>query len=199
MAVHHQLTGRFILSLAVGIAAWSAEAPRKAPELQFHMPDGKTASLTALRGKKVCAVAFISTTCPHCQAYIQTLNGIQKDYAEKGVQIVAVAFNPGADKALAPFIEQFKPTFPVGWDPDTAVLDFLQMSILKPGYVPKVAFIDRSGNIRLQVNQADGPEEFFREADKSTRAELDELLKAPAPHRPTTSAAKKTVNTAAKK
>jgi len=197
--VVHKLTAQFILSLAFCSAGSLPDAPRKAPDFQIHMADGKNLSLSEFRGKKVCVVAFISTTCPHCQAYVQMLSGIQRDYAERGVQILGVAFDDGAEKALPGFLQQFRPAFPLGWDKHADVMGFLQISILSPGFVPKVAFIDRGGTIRKQFQHQDRVDEFFNDPDKSTRATLDEILKAPATtHKSTPSAQKKTASTTQK-
>ena len=169
-----------ILTIVSGVAL-CAELPRKAPEFQVHMVDGKNLSLSTFR-QKITLVAFLSTTCPHCQHYVQILNGINKDYAAKGVQIVGAAFDDGAQSKLPAFLQQFQPTFPLGWDDHTAVLGFMQISILNPGFVPKVVFIGRGGTI---VKQFEGTDDFFKDPEKSTRATLYELLKAPmSQHRP---------------
>src|SRR5438045_9517048 len=100
--------------LATLITASASDLPRKSPDLALHMADGKSISLSQFKGK-VVAVAFISTTCPHCQNYVQTLSAIQKEYAPKGVQILGAAFNDGAQSLLPAFIQQFEPAFPMGW------------------------------------------------------------------------------------
>src|SRR5215470_17178454 len=96
------------LCLATLMTATAADLPRKCPELALHMADGKNVPLSQFKGK-VVAIAFISTTCPHCQNYTQTLSTIQKDYAAKGVQILATAFNDGAQSLLPAFVQQFQP------------------------------------------------------------------------------------------
>jgi len=166
------------LSAALALAlmtATAADLPRKCPELALHMADGKSIPLTQYKGK-VVAIAFISTTCPHCQNYVQTLSAIQKDYAPKGVQILAAAFNDGAQTLLPVFLQQFQPAFPLGWEDRVSALSFMQISVLNQGYVPKVVFIDRAGMIQKQF---EGQDPFFHDPDKSTRAALDEMLKAP--------------------
>ena len=164
------------------MAVRAADMPRKAPELALHTADGKDLQLSQFKGK-VVALAFISTTCPHCQNYTQTLSAIQKDYAPKGVQILAAAFNDGAQALLPAFLAQFHPAFPVGWEDRVSALAFMQISILNQGYVPKVVFIDRAGMIQKQF---EGQETFFLNPDKNTRATLDEMLKAPVAHHKTT-------------
>ena len=166
----------FVLVSSMAItAAWAADVPRKCPDYAVHMPDGRTVPLNQYRGK-VVAMAFISTTCPHCQQFTQTLNAIQKEYAPRGVQVLAVAFNDNAQALVPDFIKQFQPVFPVGWEDRVHALSFLGISILNQGYVPKIVFIDRAGMIQKQY---DGQDPFFQDGDKNTRAALDELLKTP--------------------
>jgi peroxiredoxin len=161
--------------LCFAALVWAVDLPRKAPEFAVHLPDGKNLTLDQFRGK-VLAVAFISTTCPHCQNYTRTLSTIQKEYAPRGVQILGVAFNDNAQALVPDFIKQFQPAFPVGWENRVNTLSFLGISILNQGYVPKIVFIDRSGTIQKQY---EGQDPFFLDPDKSTRGALDELLKAP--------------------
>jgi peroxiredoxin len=165
-----------IACLALVSTVWASDLPRKAPNLALHLHNGKDLPVSQFHGKLI-ALAFISTTCPHCQHYTQALSVIQKDYAARGVQILAAAFNDDAKVALPGFIQQFQPNFPVGWEDRTSALSFLQISVLNQGYVPKVVFIDRAGVIQKQF---EGQDDFFRDPDKNTRATLDEMLKAPA-------------------
>jgi thiol-disulfide isomerase/thioredoxin len=162
-------------SLAVA-ATWAADVPRKCPDFTVHLSDGKSLPLSTFHGK-VMAVAFISTTCPHCQHYTQTLSAIQKEYGSRGVQVIGVAFNDNAQALVAPFVAQFQPAFPVGWENRVNALSFLGISVLNQGYVPKIVFIDRAGMIQKQY---DGQDMFFQDPEKNTRIVLDEMLKTPA-------------------
>jgi len=165
------------LGLVTLITLSGADLPRKCPDLALHLADGKNLSLSQFHGK-VVALAFISTTCPHCQNYTKVLSVIQKEYGPKGVQVLAAAFNDGAQSLLPGFVAQFQPAFPVGWEDRVSALSFMQISILNQGYVPKIVFIDRNGVIQKQF---EGQDPFFQDPDKSTRAALDGMLKASAP------------------
>ena len=173
-----------VLSFFAFTAMWAADVPRKSPDFTIHLPDGKNLPLTSFRGK-VLAVAFISTTCPHCQHYTQTLSAIQREYGPRGVQVLGVAFNDNAQALVPDFIRQFQPAFPLGWENRVNALSFLGISILNQGYVPKIVFIDRAGMIQKQY---EGQDPFFQDPEKNTRAALDDLLKA------TPGAAKKTAS-----
>jgi thiol-disulfide isomerase/thioredoxin len=168
-----KLTALACLSMGLSVA-WAADLPRKAPVFEIHLADGKNLSPAQFKGK-IVALALISTTCPHCQHYTQTLSVIQQEYGPRGVQILAAAFNDDARTALPLFLQQFRPAFPTGWVDRTSALSFLEISVLNQGYVPKVAFIDRDGVIQKQF---EGQDPFFQDPDKATRAALEEMLKA---------------------
>ena len=125
---------------------------------------------------KIVALAFIDTTCPHCQELTGTLKGIVRDYAARGVVVLECAFNDGAEAGLAEFQQRFGPTFPVGWNSRAAVMSYLQYNLLdpRPLYVPHMVFIDRAGAIRADYP---GEDVFFRDPNASIRAELDKLLR----------------------
>jgi hypothetical protein len=175
-----------ILTLVAASAAIAAdpppgpppEIPRKATELMIQMP-GRPTPLSAFRGY-VCAVAFMSTTCPHCQNLAGVLGPIQQEYASKGVQVLGVVFNPEAITELGNFAHVYaKNMFPIGMSTDPIVAAFLQHP---PGmhYIPMMAFIDKQGIIRgehLGLTDA----QFFKEdvVSLNVRSELDRILKEP--------------------
>src|SRR5437016_1497850 len=134
----------FLLVSWMAIApTWAADVPRKCPDYAVHLADGRNFPLNQYRGK-VVAMAFISTTCPHCQQYTQTLNAIQKEYGPRGVQVLGVAFNDNAQALVPDFIKQFQPAFPLGWENRVNALSFLGISILHQGYVPTAVLTDRA-------------------------------------------------------
>src|ERR1700733_4388550 len=102
----------FVL-LLTGLAAYAQEVPRPAGEFAIKLPNGQITLVSQYAGK-VVLLAFISTTCPHCQHTTGVLSAIQNEYASRGVQVLAAAFNPDAVQLVPGFISQFKPTFPVG-------------------------------------------------------------------------------------
>src|SRR5580704_18142836 len=106
------------LFLALSLAAISVLAqppmPRKAPELTVVEPSGKQTLLSSYRGK-VVALAFIFTTCPHCQAECGVLSKLHSELGDKGFQPLGVAFNENAGLLVNDFIQKFHPSFPVGF------------------------------------------------------------------------------------
>jgi len=55
--------------------------------------DGKTYGLEEFAGKPVLAVIFSCNHCPYVQAYEDRLIRIQRDYGNRGVQLVAINSN----------------------------------------------------------------------------------------------------------
>ena len=123
----------------------------------------------------------------------QVLSRIQKQYGPKGVQFIAACFDDGVAPKLPAFLQQFQPPFPVGWAERERVHAWLGFSIMRPVYVPILAFIDAKGTVRYQFTGDDSA--YLSNAEVNIAGTLDSLLKGPAP----AAAAKPVAKTAAKK
>ena len=137
-----------------------APLPRKAPEFVIQMPDGTQKLLSSYRGK-VVAMAFMFTTCPHCQNTAKLLSLIQTEYAAKGVQVLGVTFDQDAAQRVLQFDKGLGLNFPTGYSKPAPVLEFLGIPPTNPYFVPGLVFIDKAGNIRSQFI---GDEKFLGEA-----------------------------------
>jgi len=95
-----------LLALALAAAAPLAgqAVPRKAGEWTIQVPNAKPISLTDYKGKPV-VLAFVLTTCPHCQHCVELLNKLQPEYAKRGVTIVASAIDQNAATAVPLFVK----------------------------------------------------------------------------------------------
>lgn len=168
---------------AFGSAFSAAPVPRKAPEFVIQSPDGKQTLLSSYRGKTV-VLAFMFTTCPHCQKLAGILSQLQKEYADKGVQVLGATFNPTAQQEVQQFNRVFGVNFPCGYTQSESVMQFLQLPASQPPFVPIVILIDKTGTIRAQHlmigdTTHDATEnDFFAHPETSVKAELDKLLKA---------------------
>jgi peroxiredoxin len=149
--------------------------PRPSPDFTIHLTPATQTSPKQYKGK-VVLVAFIQTTCPHCQQSVPVLNGLQRQYGPRGLQVLAAAFNPKAETLVPGFIHQFQPNFPVGWAADPEVRTYLNHSVMAPLYVPTMVFIDRKGIIQHQYL---GGDPFFNDRDKNLRETIEEMLKQP--------------------
>lgn len=166
------------LFLALTLASLSALAqpplPRKAPEFTVVESTGKQTLLSSFKGK-VVVLAFIFTTCPHCQAECGVLTKLQGELGDKGFQPLAVAFNDNAGMLVNNFVQTFHPSFPVGYAGRQTVTDYLQLSDATPWVVPQIVLIDRKGMIVAQ-SAPKGTEALQEEA--SLREKITALLGA---------------------
>jgi peroxiredoxin len=64
-----------------------------APDFNLLGIDGKKYSLTSFKDKKALIVIFSCNHCPYVQAYEDRIKQIQKDYQNKGVEIIAINSN----------------------------------------------------------------------------------------------------------
>ncbi len=70
-----------------------------APEFSLPGIDGKTHTLAEYSGSGVLAVVFTCNHCPAAQLYEQRLQRIAKDYAGRGVSLIAI--NPDGPNTIA--------------------------------------------------------------------------------------------------
>ena len=173
---------KVISLLLIAIAAFAAQVPRKASEFVIHTPDGKQLLLSSYRGKTV-VLALMFTTCPHCQKAATVLSGLQKEYADKGVQVLGATFDAQAATQVKQFDTIFAKDFPCGYTDPPSVLRFLQQPADDPPFVPVLVFIDKTGMIRAvhmvtAATPQGGPEQqFFDSPQVTIRAELEKVLK----------------------
>jgi cytochrome oxidase Cu insertion factor (SCO1/SenC/PrrC family) len=147
--------------------------PRKAPELTIIEPSGKQTLLSSYKGK-VIALAFILTTCPHCQAECGVLTKLQGELGSKGFQPLAVAINDSNGTLVPGFMQTYHPSFPVGYLPNRqTVVDYLQLNDKELWNVPQVVLIDRKGMIVAQ-SAPKGSEEL--QLEDSLRKKIADLL-----------------------
>src|SRR5205807_365223 len=64
-----------------------------APDFSLPAVDGKTYSLGSFKDKPILVVAFWCNHCPYVQAWEDRTIAVQKDFASKGVQFVAINAN----------------------------------------------------------------------------------------------------------
>jgi thiol-disulfide isomerase/thioredoxin len=164
------------LWLAMALCAWSAEVPRAAPPFTILRKGAPNIELRQFRGK-VVALAFIHTTCPHCQNLTRSLNALAREFAGRNAQFLECAFNDDAQATMPDFLALFNPPYPVGWSYQGPVREFLKVGLMDGHFmVPHMVFLDAGGVIRLDVRAQD---DFFRDTDANIRAALNRLL-APA-------------------
>jgi peroxiredoxin len=167
-----------ILTLAAALAAAGQQLPRKAPDFTINLNGGKKIQVADYKGKAV-VLAFILTTCSHCQATTGLLNRLQMEYGPRGLQVIESAIEQGGEAFVPRFIQQYQPKFPVGFNEFAQAQTFMQFPPMKTMYMPGLVFIDRQGNIVAQ-HIGNDPEMSEAMQEKSIRALIEKILKAPA-------------------
>lgn len=125
---------------------WQVEHP--AGEFVIHMTDGSQKLLSSYRGK-VVVMAFMYTTCTHCQHTAGVLAKINTEYANKGVQILGIVIDKGGDKNIPNFLKITGANFPVGFSDSDQAIKFLH-GPTDGWFIPMLAFVDRHGMIRYE-------------------------------------------------
>lgn len=140
-----RLLGSFLI---LTFALCAGQIPRRAPKFSMSLVDGSILCLSQYHGK-VVLMAYILTTCPHCQAATGVFKQLQTDLGPKGLQIIECAVEDDSNKHIAEFQNRFKPNFPLGWSERASVAPVLQPDE-KLHIMPQSVLIDRKGMIRAQ-------------------------------------------------
>ena len=69
------------------------ELGKRAPDFDLLGVDGRRYSLDSFADKRALVIIFSCNHCPYVKAYEDRMVSIQKDYAPKGVQLVAINSN----------------------------------------------------------------------------------------------------------
>jgi peroxiredoxin len=175
MARQGMLTAALAL-MCIAAPLAGATLPRPAPDFTISLTNGKQIQLSQYRGK-VVVLAFILTTCSHCQRTTGYLNKLQAELGPHGLQVIESAIEENARGNVPGFVQQFQTPFPVGYNTNTVqVLDFLQHPTMMIPHMPLLAFIDRQGVIRAQHEGNEEP--FFGpEHEQYLRNQIEVLLK----------------------
>lgn len=85
---------------------------KKAPDFSLKTADGKTLTLSELKGK-VVLVNFWATWCGPCRAEIPGFEEVYKKYRSGGFEIVGVSLDRGGWKDVNPFLKKFPVSYPI--------------------------------------------------------------------------------------
>ncbi|MBI5892912.1 MAG: TlpA family protein disulfide reductase [Deltaproteobacteria bacterium] len=150
------------LFAAAGIEQVNGKPPAK--EFSLETMEGKKVSIGDFKGK-VVFLNFWATWCPPCKFEMPAMENLYKRYKDKGLEIVAVNLQEGAD-TVKRFMQKNGYTF-------TALLDSNGdvSAVYNVSYLPITYIIDKNGKL---VGKAIGA----REWDSSSITNLvEELLK----------------------
>jgi peroxiredoxin len=119
-----------------------------APDFTFPGLDGKMVSLSDYKGK-VVLVNIWATWCPPCVKEMPSMEKLYRKFKGENFEILAVSLDEPGPKAVAPFMEKTRLTFP-------ALID--SKGAIKPVYritgIPESFIIDKQG---LLIKKIVGP------------------------------------------
>jgi len=135
----------------------------KAPDFALKDINGKTVSLSALKGK-VVLLNFFATWCPPCKAEIPALNKLQRALNPRGLEVIAVSTDRSVND-IKSFLEKNRVDFPILFDADRNVAKKYRVFSM-----PTTFLINRNGII---------VEKFYGEYDwteSETKGKIEKLL-----------------------
>jgi peroxiredoxin len=117
----------------------------QAPDFRLTALDGRTVSLSALRGK-VVMVHFWATWCPPCVEEMPTLERLYRAMFGQEFELLAVSVDEGGAPAVGAFLKKNRLTLPVLLNPDRSVAALY--GTLK---FPETYLVDREGFVRKKI------------------------------------------------
>jgi cytochrome c biogenesis protein CcmG, thiol:disulfide interchange protein DsbE len=109
----------------------------------------KQKTLADYRGK-VLMINVWATWCLPCRVEMPSIEALNKEYAQKGLKIVAVSIDdPGTDSTIRAFVKQYGLTFEVLHDPQGKISEAYDIT----GY-PETFIVGKDGVIRRKLMSA---------------------------------------------
>ncbi len=153
-------------ALCLGGAAFAAVGKgQHAPDFSLPALKGGTASLASLKGK-VVLIDFWAQWCEPCKKELPQLDRLAKEYAGKGVVVLAVNIDKQRDNAER-MVKQLGLSLNVLLDPAGSVAGTYDLPKMPTSFV-----VDKKGIIRYVNEGFDGAQDVAR-----FKQELDELTK----------------------
>jgi peroxiredoxin len=139
--------------IAAGLLTWSAPSfafPKKgkpAPPFQVVSTSGQKLSLSNYKGS-VLVIEFFTTWCGGCKESIPHLANLQKQFGEKGLQILALNIGQGDSlEQVKSFIDKYKISYPVALADESVVYDDYAIRM-----VPTLFIVDKKGVLVEKLN-----------------------------------------------
>jgi peroxiredoxin len=115
------------------------------PRFALQDLDGRTVTVPDdLKGKAVI-IHFWADWCQYCVEEMPAIDGLYRQYRDKGLTVYAVNVSQSADVAKA-FVKRVRVTYPILLDPDGKTAK--QYSVLG---LPRTFFLDRKGRIKYKL------------------------------------------------
>ena len=114
------------------------------PSFSLQALDGRIVTLADFKGKAV-VMHFWADWCTYCLEEMPVLDGLYRQYRDRGLMIYAVNVGQGRDAAMA-FVQKMKVAYPILLDSDSRTSKTYGVLGL-----PRTFFIDRKGNIKYKL------------------------------------------------
>jgi cytochrome c biogenesis protein CcmG, thiol:disulfide interchange protein DsbE len=127
------------------------ELGTRAPDFKAYTLDSapRQKTLADYRGK-VLMINVWATWCLPCRVEMPSIEALNKEYAPKGLKIVAVSIDdPGTDSTIRAFVKQYRLTFEVLHDPQGKISEAYDIT----GY-PETFIVGKDGVIRRKLMSA---------------------------------------------
>jgi cytochrome c biogenesis protein CcmG, thiol:disulfide interchange protein DsbE len=127
------------------------ELGTRAPDFKAYTLDSvpRQKTLADYRGK-VLMINVWATWCLPCRVEMPSIEALNKEYAPKGLKIVAVSIDdPGTDSTIRAFVNQYGLTFEVLHDPQGKISESYDIT----GY-PETFIVGKDGVIRRKLMSA---------------------------------------------
>lgn len=114
--MRHKRLGISATLLAVmALALWSMTRPNPAPEVDFILTDGRTLSLSSLRGRPVL-ITFWASSCPSCLAEMPHLAELYRELSPAGLELIGVAMPYEPPSAVLETVRRRSLPYPISLD-----------------------------------------------------------------------------------
>ena len=112
-----------------------------APAWELKNLDGKSVKLSDFKGK-VVILDFWATWCPPCRAEIPNFVALQKQYGDKGLQVVGISLDQGGVNPVAAFAKGQGINYPIVMGDEDVAHQYGDIQ-----GIPTTFVIDPKGNI----------------------------------------------------
>lgn len=120
------------------------EVGRTAPAFAVRTLAGDSARVGA--GEPLTLVNVWATWCIPCQQEFGDLAALQRDYAARGLRVLAVSVDAGDDGPVRDFVSAHDARFTIGRDPEARV-----RALYSSVGVPESYLVDREGRLRWRT------------------------------------------------
>lgn len=151
-----------------------AKVPRPLAHIVIQTPNRKNIDLRKYRGDVIMVVLFL-TDCDDCVKMVNFASKLQTDFGSRGFQAIGAAVNDNAPYLVGPFIQRYRPNFPVGFLKKEELIKFLDLAPDVRPVAPMVMFIDHKDVVRFQYYGKD--QAIFGENDRNLRVIVEGLMK----------------------